>query len=403
MENDAFRASYTKHKKPKDLANILVDTISIELKNANLKNGKLENLNTAYSFIRTHTSLSGQKDVLSTIITDIDSNVNTFIKTHKYFDVLGQFYIEFLRYANSDRGLGIVLTPPHITEFFNSIAEVNKDSVVYDNCTGTGGFLISAMSRMVKDAKGDLNKIKSIKENQLIGVEWQDDIFALACSNMFIHQDGKTNIIHGDCFNSNVIAEAKKHKPNIGFLNPPYKTKKTDIEELEFVLSNLEVLEPYGTCISIIPFSSVLAQKGKPYELKKKLLEQHTLEAVFSMPDELFINSNVGVVTCIMVVTAHKPHPKKKETFFGYCKDDGFTKTKTKGRIDTFKTWEEIKANWLDNYVNRRSIPGICVTKTVTAEDEWCAEAYMETDYSDLTEEFFINEIKKYVLFKSLN
>lgn len=282
------------------------------------------------------------------------------------------------------------------------MADVNKDSVVYDNCTGTGGFLISAMSRMVKDAKGDLNKIKSIKEKQLIGVEWQDDIFALACSNMFIHQDGKTNIIHGDCFSPKVIAEAKTHKPNVGFLNPPYKTKKTDIEELEFVLSNLEVLEPYGTCIAIIPVSCLLAQKGKPYELKKKLLEQHTLEAVFSMPDELFINSNVGVVTCVMVVTAHKPHPKRKETFFGYWKDDGFAKTKTKGRIDAFKRWDDVKNDWLDSYVNRRNKAGLCVTKQVAAEDEWCAEAYMETDYSDLSENDFVTELKKFVLFKKL-
>ena len=31
-------------------------------------------------------------------------------------------------------------------------------------------------------------------------------------------------------------------------------------------------------------------------ELKKKLLEKHTLEAVFSMPDELFLNSKIHVV-----------------------------------------------------------------------------------------------------------
>lgn len=402
LENDAFEASFKKHKKPKDLANSLVETISTELKNANLKNEKLENLKTAYSFIRTHTSLSGTKDVLSNLIQSIDNNVKKFIKTHKYFDVLGQFYIEFLRYANSDSGLGIVLTPPHITELFNVLADVDKDSIVFDNCTGTGGFLISAMNRMVKDAKGDLRKIKSIKEKQLIGIEWQDDIFALACTNMFIHQDGKTNIIHGDCFNTKIISSVKEFKPTVGLLNPPYKTKKTDFEELEFVLANLEALQPQGTCIAIIPVSCLISQKGAPYELKKKLLEKHTLEAVFSMPDDLFMNSNVGVVTCVMMVTAHKPHHKKKETFFGYWKDDGFIKTK-KGRVDGNKKWEGIRNEWLDSYINRKNKPGLSVTKSVTAEDEWCAEAFMETDYSDLSHDDFIKEIKKFVLFKELN
>lgn len=402
LGNKAFRVSYKQHETPKDLANALVDAVSTELKNAGLKEEKLENLNTAYSFIKTHTALANEEKILTTLIDDIDKNVNKFIKTHRYFDVLGQFYIEFLNYANSDKGLGIVLTPPHITDMFTILAGINKDSVVYDNCTGTGGFLISAMNRMIKNAKGDISRIKSIKEKQLIGVEYQDDIFALACTNMFIHQDGKTNIIHGSCFDKKIMESVKKRKPTIGLLNPPYKTKKTDTEELEFVINNLEVLQPHGTCLAIVPISCALAQKGYPYELKKKLLEKHTLEAILSMPDELFANSNVGVVTCVMILTAHKPHAKNKETYFGYWKDDGFVKTK-KGRMDIANKWEMIQDEWLTSYTNRQNKAGISVTKHVDAEDEWCAEAYMETDYSTVVKDDFMNEVKKFFLFKELN
>lgn len=403
LENKAFEISYKQHSKPEDLANTLADTISNQLRNASLHSKKLENLKNAYNFIRTHTALSGEEHVLSDIIEQIDDNVNRFIKTHKYFDVLGQFYIEFLRYANSDKGLGIVLTPPHITELFTILAAVNKDSIVYDNCTGTGGFLISSMNKMILDAKGDKTKIKEIKEKQLLGVEWQDDIFALACSNMFIHQDGKTNIIHGSCFDPNVMEIVEKHSPNIGFLNPPYKTKKNDVEELEFVLNNLDVLQPGGTCIAIIPLSCLLAQKGQPYELKKKLLNEHTLEAVFSMPDELFINSKVAVVTCVLLVTAHKPHSPTKETYFGYWKVDGFVKTKTKGRIDLNNKWEKIKSDWANSFLNRKNMSGLSVTKCISAQDEWCAEAFMETDYSNVTENDFLEEMKKYVIFNIKN
>jgi type I restriction enzyme M protein len=116
------------------------------------------------------------------------------MKTHKYFDTLGQFYIEFLRYANSDKGLGIVLTPPHITDLFSELAGVNQDSIILDNCMGTGGFLISAMKTMIKQAKGNQTKIENIKKTQLIGIEYQDDIYALGISNMIIHGDGKTNV-----------------------------------------------------------------------------------------------------------------------------------------------------------------------------------------------------------------
>lgn len=422
LENKAFKAAYplfgatnptdsTEEKKkktenaPRELANYLVDTVSNELKNANIKADKLDNLNIQFGFIRTDTSLSTKKDVLKNLIKEIDTNINSFIKTHEYFDVLGQLYIEFLRYANSDKGLGIVLTPPHITEFFSEIAQVNKNSIAYDNCTGTGGFLISAMKKMIENAKGDQTKIKEIKKNHLIGVEYQAHIFALAVSNMYIHQDGKTNIVNGNCFDEEIIKEVKAKNPTVGFLNPPYKgknAKKTDIEELEFVLNNLECLVDGATCVAIVPMQCALAQSGKIYELKKKLLEQHTLEAVFSMPDELFINSDVGVVSCVMVFTAHKPHPKSKETYFGYYKDDGFEKRKNKGRIDVFGKWESTKEKWVSYFRNGKVEAGFSVKQVISADDEWCAEAFMETDYSKISQDDFLKNVKEYVLFNEL-
>jgi len=104
-----------------------------------------------------------------------------------------------------------------------------------------------------------------------------------------------------------------------------------------------------------------------------------------------------------MVFTAHKPHPKNKETFFGYFKDDGFVKRKIQGRIDAYGKWQKIKSEWLTYYLNRKSKPGVSVNKCVSAKDEWCAEAYMETDYSNISEDDFIIELQKYASFKVLN
>jgi type I restriction enzyme M protein len=400
LENNAFKKSYGFHNTPKELADNLVQTVLSELKNANIVSEKLENLSIQFSFIKTDMTLSKKQGALKEIIDEIDENINAFIRTHKYFDVLGQLYIEFLRYANSDKGLGIVLTPPHITELFADLAQVNKNSIAYDNCVGTGGFLISAMKRMVADAKSDESKIKEIKAKQLIGTEYQSHIFALAVSNMYIHQDGKTNIINGSCFDEEIIKEVKTKRPTVGFLNPPYKSnKKTDTDELEFILNNLECLVDGGTCVAIVPMQSALATSGRVLELKKKLLEKHTLQAVLSMPDELFFNSKVGVVSCIMIFTAHRPHPNHKETYFGYYKDDGFVKRKNKGRIDAYGKWQEIKEKWLTNFENRKDEAGLSVNQIVTADMEWVAEAYMETDYSNLKDEDFEKSVTDYVAF----
>ncbi|HEY0320677.1 MAG TPA: N-6 DNA methylase [Pyrinomonadaceae bacterium] len=352
LEHRSFKAAYSTYKKSDQLANFLVNTVVASLKDAEVHPDVLENLAIQFSFIRTDTSLSKKPEVLKKLIDSIDENINGFMKNHKYFDVLGQFYIEFLRYANSDKGLGIVLTPPHITELFSDLAQINKKSIVYDNCAGTGGFLISAMNRMIEEAGGNSTVEERIKKHQLFGIEFQAHIFALACSNMFIHQDGKTSIINGDCFDPAIMEEVKIHKPTVGFLNPPYKAnKKTDTEELEFVLNNLECLEEGGTCIAIVPMQSAISQVGKIYLFKEELLSKHTLEAVLSMPNELFHNSNVGVVSCVMIFTAHKPHPKDKETYLGFYKDDGFVKRKGKGRIDAFGRWKTIKEKWVRYYM----------------------------------------------------
>lgn len=399
LEDEAFKTSYTKKTTPKSVADFLTKTVAEKLEEANISGKKLENLNIQFAFIKTDTSLSTKDKVLKELIDEIDENINQFIKTHEYFDVLGQLYIEFLRYANSDKGLGIVLTPPHITELFAELAQVNKNSIAFDNCTGTGGFLISAMKKMIEDAKGDTKKIAEIKSKQLLGVEYQAHIFALAVSNMYIHQDGKTNIINGSCFEENIINEVKSKKPTVGFLNPPYKgDKKNDTDEFEFILNNLECLVDGGTCIAIVPMSCALATSGKMLDWKKKILEKHTLDAVLSMPDELFTNSKVNVVSCIMIFKAHKKHQETKRTFFGYYKNDGFEKRKNVGRIDIYGTWEEVSKKWIEYYAEGIEEAGFSVKKVVKADMEWCAEAYLETDYLALDNKVFEKTIKNYIL-----
>ena len=405
LDNKAFRKSYNDIEEPQDLADRLVDTVVLELKKT-LPQKKVENLNNQFSFIRSDATLSSKRNsdtgqnILAELIDDIDKNINSYLQTYKYFDVLGQLYVEFLSYANADSSLGIVLTPPHITQLFSDLAFVNKDSVVYDNCTGTAGFLISAMRAMVQDAKGDEKKIKDIKEHQLIGVEYQSHIYALAATNMYIHKDGKSNIIHGSCFDTNIIAAIKEYNPTVGMLNPPYPNDKINgINEFEFILNNLECLERGGICVAIIPMERVLSSKKQTLELKRRLLKSHTLEAVMSMPDELFYNTDNGVVTAIVVFRAHMPHPINKETYFGYWKDDGFEKRKHKGRIDVYEKWENIKEKWVNSYINRKNIAGLSVNKIVKAEDEWCAEAYMETDYSSLSEQDFEDTVRAYAAF----
>jgi type I restriction enzyme M protein len=358
----------------------------------------------AFNFIEHHPELQKfdkkrNESPLMHIIKDLDIHVEPFTKDHYDFDIIGNFYGEFIRYTGGDgKGLGIVLTPKHITDLFADLANVDKNSVVLDICAGTSGFLISAMKKMVE--KVDADQKKKILENNLIGIEQEPQMFALAVSNMILRGDGKTNLYQGSCFDDSIFNKVKG-KANTGFINPPYSQKGENLHEWDFILRMLDGLQKNATGIAIVPMSLAIDTK---HPLRENLLKEHRLEAVMSMPDDLFYP--VGTVTCIMVFTAHTPHDANEhhETWFGYWKDDGFRKDKVQGRIPkSDELWNSIKKEWLTMFHNRKEIPGKSIRKRIDQNDEWCAEAYLETDYSDISEEDFEKELKKYWIYKTVS
>src|SRR5450756_1221196 len=132
--------------------------------------------------------------------------------------------------------------------------------------------------------------------------------------------------------------------------------------------------------------------------VERRILDGHTLEAVMSMPIELFHNSKTTVVTCIMVFTAKQPHPTGKKTWFGYWRDDGYVKTKHRGRIDAFDRWTTIRNIWVSTYRSREVVPGVSVLQEVKRDSEWCAEAYLDVDYEAVSESELLTATKRLLL-----
>jgi hypothetical protein len=407
LRDDAFKRNWADYK-PKYLAAELFSAIERTAKDADIKEDKREIMLAPYAFVRTHPELSrpnGQGETpLRRLIGDIDGHVRPFLDTYHDIDVIGQFYGEFLRYTGGDKkGLGIVLTPRHLTELFAKIANVGPNDIVVDTCAGTGGFLIAAMTEM--DGKSGVNadSREEIRKHHLVGVEQQPHMFALAASNMILRGDGKANLYQGSCFDQPIKSrlvngvDGRHKRPTVGLINPPFSQKGEGLHELDFVETLLEVLSPGGTAVVVVPMSCAI----EPHPARARLLEKHTLVATMSLPNDLF--HPVGVITCAMVFRAHQPHGQSPQpTWFGYWKDDGFVKTKDRGRIDLNHRWPGIRDRWLEAFHGRQVEPGASVVKKVTADDEWCAEAFMETDYSALTRENFEETLRRYTVFRLL-
>lgn len=383
LKDQIFAKTYDSYP-ASELPEFWIQSIKRVIREAKLPVAKLENMTQPFTGIQVHPELRKPtkgypKGLLNEIVTMLAEKVMPFLTIYHDFDVVGAFYGEFLKYTGGDgKGLGIVLTPRHITELFGLIANVSKDDKVLDICAGTGGFLISSMVQMIKTATTEA-EVTDIKQNRLIGIEQNPSMYALGASNMILRGDGKANLYQGSCFDTAITKGAKAHKANIGMVNPPYAKSKEDLHELRFVEQMLDSLEKGGTGIAIVPVSCATASSTH----KKNLLKKHTLEAVMSMPPEVFYP--VGVITCIMVFTAGVPHGKSdRKTWFGYWRDDTFIKVKNLGRVDRNHTWPDVRDRWIEMYRNREVHPGQAVMQKVGSDAEWVAEAYMETDYSRL-------------------
>lgn len=408
LKDDSFRAAVLPahgHTKlsPERIQQKWKSAIKEVLEDAEIHQDKFATMLLPYSSLASHTELRKVSDkhphgVMLELIEAIDEQVFPFMRSSNGMDILGKFYGEFLRYTAGDKkGLGIVLTPRHITDLFAELAGVNhKTSVVLDPCAGTGGFLISAMARMVNQASSQ-KEVDRVKSAGLVGVEQQPHMFALAASNMILRGDGKANLWQGSCYDADIMEKIRERKPNVGMINPPYA--QVDKSELAFIEHMLDMLEPGGVGIAIVPMSAGIKMDKQDIAERESILSKHTLEAAMSMPSELFYP--VGTVVSIMVFTAHKPHADSdRDTWFGYWRDDGFVKSKLHGRYDGKGQWDSTRKTWVDAFKNRKVIPGLSILQKVSATDEWCAEAYMETDYTALTVEDFEEVVRNFALFQ---
>lgn len=423
LQDDVFRVSYPIAKSSQEIAECLLTAVKKVLDEAlkdadkDTKDSKIESMIGVYQGIynepiikqkelKFKSNIINSAEFFKEIIRFLEKQVYPLINYEESgYDILGRFYTEFIRYAASKQKQGLVLTPSHITDLFCDLADINENDIIYDCCCGTGGFLIAAMKRMLSLAGNDTEKKKNIRKKQLLGTELRPEMFTFACSNMMLRGDGKSNIECGSCFDDEIIKKIEKEKPTVAFLNPPYDLGAA--EQLRFVERALNAVKKQnGRVVAIVQMSCAIKDEKDVNNVRKRLLKNHTLKAVISMPDDLF--APVGVITCIMVFQAGIAN-KGKKTWFGYLKDDGFVKIKNKGRIDVFDRWRDIKEKFLDAYNNLDEIDGLSVMKEVEFLDsekkftkEWCAEAYMKTDYSKLSIDEFEKVLKRYAIYKTV-
>lgn len=354
---------------------------------------------------------------LQDILDYINDKVLPFIndKNTAGQDLLNLFFTTFNKYVGkSDKNQAF--TPDHICDFMTKAVGVGTHSRILDPCCGSGSFLVRSMTAAM-DACDTEKDRHDVKTKQIYGIEYEKNAYGLVSTNMLIHGDGNSNVVQDSMFNrAKWIEEAHI---NTVLMNPPYNatrkfcdpeyvkewkdsTKQDPSKGFHYVYWVAQHVEPTAKMAVLLPMQAAIGNSSAIKEFKKKMLDKYTLDAVFSLPDEVFY-PGASVVACCMIFDLAQPHKRaNRDTFFGYYKNDEFEKRKSTGRVektdqDGNSLWSETEEKWLDLYRNKREVPGLSVMHKVTAKDEWLAEAYMETDYSKLSESDFQQTINNYL------
>lgn len=356
---------------------------------------------------------------LANILTFIKDNILNYIndKTTMGQDLLNLFFTTFNKYVGkTDKNQAF--TPDHIVHFMCKVIGINRNNRVLDPCCGSGAFLVRALTEALDDCQTKTER-KAVTDFHIYGIEMEEGAFGLSTTNMLIHGDGNSNVIQGSCFSHDQwIIDAQIDRV---LMNPPYnaqrkncnpeyvanwgaKQKEDPSKGFHFVYHIAKIVKT-GKLAVLLPMQCAIGTGTDVKKYKQLMLQEHHLDAVFSLPPDIF-HPGASANACCMIFDLGVRHESSDiPTFFGYFKDDGFKKKKNLGRVEKVDPitgkglWSSIEETWLKLYRERREEKGLSAVRKVTYKDEWLCEAYMETDYSSLCTNDFEQTIRDYLAY----
>lgn len=366
------------------LHNSILNTLSKSLEEAIKQNEKLKILLDRYSKVQMN--ITDNQAAIDDFIGCVET-ISDLINSSNWNgeDVMGIFFNEFNRYKGKSES-GQVFTPGHITSLMYRILDVNMNDRVLDAACGSGAFLTKSMSNMIKEAGGfNTAKAKKIMSEQLYGIELDKRVYSLACANMLIHKDGKTNLEQLDSTSQEACDWIKSKNITKVLMNPPYERKCHPEIIVKNVLDNCKE----GTKAAFLLPDKKLEKFSKKWV--KDVLEHHRLLKIIKLPEKTF---DEGVTVSIFIFECHKPQ-NKEEIFTCYIQEDGLERVKNQGRQDIKNRWHAIEDKWVEIIKKQSGDSSIKWIKPSV-----CLSYQKDEEPFAVYEEDFIRQMTDYLLFK---
>lgn len=245
-------------------------------------------------------------------------------------DMLGSAYEYLLReFAEaSGKKAGEFFTPRHVVHLLVKILDPKPGDTIADPACGSGGMLVETVTA-VKDAGGDPRTLR------LYGQEINLTTSAIAKMNLYLHGLKEFKIARGDTFREPKLLNGDSlQKFDIVMANPPFSlqnwgaetwtedphgrgtygvppAKNGDFAWIEHMIATMKkdtgrvgVVMPHGT----------LFRGGKEGTIREAIIRADLLEAVISLPNNLFYSTSIPVA--ILVFQAVKPADRRNKVLF---------------------------------------------------------------------------------------
>lgn len=336
---------------------------------------------------------------IKNLFNQVNTDIIPCLESNLHLDFTGKILNSLNDWVSIENDIAndVVLTPRYVTRFMAKLARTDMNSFVWDRAMGSGGFLVSAMDIMIKDAQDkikdtdELNKkITQIKQSQLLGVEILGNIYILAILNMILMGDGSSNMVYGD---GHKYTDVSSNFPATVFLlNPPYSAPGKGFNFVEEALSKMTT--GYA-CILIQENAG--SGNGLPYT--KRILNNNTLCASIHMSD-IFCGKS-SVQTAIYLFKVNRPHEKDDLVKFIDFSEDGYSRQNRKKSsqevnlrdTDNAKArYEEIEAIILGkkprtDYYTKEN--GLYIEDTISLDgDDWTFSQHKKIDTTPKLEDF---------------
>ena len=316
----------------------------------------------------------------------------------QFSDLLGsayEFLINMFAESAGKKG-GDFYTPRDVIRMMVRILNPTQGMSIYDPTCGSGGMLIISRE-YIEQSGGDPTNLR------LCGQVNDASAWSICKINMLLHGVRGADIKLEDTLLHPLHREGGElERFDRVIANPPFSQNYTrsNMEfperyrwgwcptsgkkaDLMFAQHMLAVCKPGGMVATVMPHG-VLFRGGVEKEIRKKFLQQDLIEAIVSLPQNLFYGA--GIPACILImrsnITGHTPNPNKPET--------------RRGRVLFINADAEYLAGRAQNYLRPEDIEKIASTFERYSEVPGYSRVVTFDEISDEANDYNLN-VRRYV------